>query len=157
MEIRSSYWPKRSLGKSRPKNIHSFVGINISKEFGTTKISFLLHFKNSITFGIASPSSSCLPQIQQPPRMTKTRPHFTRCIEHFFPRRRKKERRKVSLSNSASFLWSHLSALFLAADERNEAILGLQKSDQHHLHHCRTFSDAKLSKTATKILFISSK
>lgn len=46
---------------------------------------------------------------------------------------------------------SMVTSLFLA-DERNEAILGLQKSDQHHLHHWRTSSDAKLSKTATKIL-----
>ena len=74
-----------------------------------------------------------LPQIQ-PPRMTKTRPHFTRCIEHFF----RGEEAKNEGRCHCQILHHFYGHIFLADERRNEAILGLQKSVQHHLHHCRT-------------------
>ena len=68
----------------------------------------------------------------------------------FFPEEKERKRTKEGVTVKFCII-SMVTSLFLA-DERNEAILGLQKSDQHHLHHWRTSSDAKLSKTATKIL-----
>ena len=85
--------------------------------------------------------------------MTKTRPHFTRCIEHFFPRRGGEERRKVSLSNSASFLWSHLSCGWTKKRSYTR-FAKISPASSSSLQN-------KLSKTATKSLlfqtFIGSK
>ena len=66
--------------------------------------------------------------------MTKTRPHFTRCIEHFS----RGEAEKNEGRCHCQILHHFYGHIFLADERRNEAILGLQKSVQHHLHHCRT-------------------